>query len=199
MKYLQKIIFVLILLVCCCCSRDPVAPVLNNNGSAIPVNDIKGLSNFAKISETLYRGAQPDKEGFSELKKIGVKTVINLRSSHSDKSMMKGLGLRYLEIPIRAGDVSEENVIKFLKTVTNSENGVIFVHCQHGSDRTGMMIGAYRMYVQGWSREDAIAELANFGFHEIYKSIKRYIEGFDVDLMRQRVKSAADVKLEIVL
>jgi protein tyrosine/serine phosphatase len=61
-----------------------------------PREDIKGLKNFAKVSDILYRGAQPTKEGFAELKKLGIKTVINLRAKHSDEELIKGLDLNYL-------------------------------------------------------------------------------------------------------
>jgi protein tyrosine/serine phosphatase len=198
MKHLQKIVLLLIFLFCACCSRDPVVPIANKQLLAVPVNNINGLSNFAKVSETLYRGAQPDKVGFAELKMMGVKTVINLRSSHSDKRLLQGLGLQYVEIPLTAGDTNDGDVTAFLKIVTDPKNGISFVHCQHGSDRTGMMIAVYRMYVQAWTREDAIAELSNFGFHEIYKSIRRYLEGFDVKSIEQQMKLTELPKIEIV-
>ena len=37
------------------------------------------------MSDQFYRGEQPFPEGFPELKKRGIKTVINLRAFHSDK------------------------------------------------------------------------------------------------------------------
>ena len=45
--------------------------------------------------------------------------------------------------------------------------GPFFVHCQHGSDRTGVCIAAYRIVVQGWTKQDAIREMTggNYGFH----------------------------------
>lgn len=187
MKYLSRLsLTFLILFLACCCNKEP------------PRNDITGLPNFAKVSETLYRGAQPGKEGFTELKKMGVKTIINLRGYHSDRDLIKGLGFQYIEIPLNAGDTDEKNVIKFLKAVANPNNGIIFVHCQHGSDRTGMMIAIYRMFVQGWTADEAMQELPSFGFHEIYSSIREYISKFDVQLMRQKVESAPMPEAEIV-
>jgi len=38
------------------------------------------------------------------------------------------------------------------------------VHCRLGDDRTGMMIAAYRMAVEGWSADDAMLEMQHFGF-----------------------------------
>ena len=59
-----------------------------------------GLPNLYKISDQLYRGAQPEDEGFAELKKMGIKTVINLRSFHSDRANCKKHGLKYVKKPI---------------------------------------------------------------------------------------------------
>ena len=41
---------------------------------------IEGVPNAGKIGEHLYRGAQPKLLAVSELKKIGVTTVVDLRS-----------------------------------------------------------------------------------------------------------------------
>jgi protein tyrosine phosphatase (PTP) superfamily phosphohydrolase (DUF442 family) len=60
-----------------------------------PRDDIPGVGNFAQISPVLYRGAQPTAEGFKELKKMGIKTVVNLRSMHTDRRKIKGCGLRF--------------------------------------------------------------------------------------------------------
>lgn len=39
----------------------------------------------------------------------------------------------------------------------------IYVHCEHGKDRTGLVIGLYRMRYDGWSREKASAEMRKMG------------------------------------
>ena len=49
----------------------------------------EGLPNFYKVTGTLYRGAQPGKKGIKELKKMGIKTIINFRISNQDKKLIK--------------------------------------------------------------------------------------------------------------
>ena len=210
MKYLSKLspdsigipfrgtVAFLIILIACCCNKEPSTTKLIRSDLATPRNDIIGLPNFAKISETLYRGAQPTKEGFVELKKMGVKTIINLRANHSDRELIKGLKLQYVEIPFNAGDTDEKNVIKFLNVVTNPNAGIMFVHCQHGSDRSGMMIAVYRMFVQGWTADESMEELPRFGFHEIYQGIRQYLKEFDVRSIRQKVASSPMPELQII-
>ena len=47
-----------------------------------------GLTNFYEVTTNLYRGAQPTAQGMAELKTMGIKTVLNLRSFHSDSGLV---------------------------------------------------------------------------------------------------------------
>lgn len=140
-----------------------------------------GLSNFFKVSGDLYRGAQPEKAGFGEIKKLGVKTIINLRQLHSDEKLLAGLGLSYVEISSNAATVSDDEVVEFLKAVSDRAKGPFFVHCEHGSDRTGTMCAAYRVVVQGWDRQKAAREMTEggYGFHEGFQNLVKYILNLD--------------------
>ncbi len=42
----------------------------------------------------------------------------------------------------------------------------VYVHCDHGVDRTGMVLAAYRIQVDGWTFERAYEEMRSHGFHE---------------------------------
>src|SRR2546430_16110664 len=108
-----------------------------------PRNDIPGVSNFAKISPVLYRGAQPTPEGFKDLRKMGIKTVVNLRSFHTDRRKIKGSGLRFAHMYCKAWHPESEDVARFLRLMEDKNNHPVFVHCLHGADRTGMMVAAY--------------------------------------------------------
>jgi len=191
-------IIALLLVIGCNGQPTPVVAASGNTVVASPRNDIAGLSNFAWASQSVCRGAQPDAQGFKELKKIGIKTIINLRSMHSDNDMMKGLGLQYCAIPSVAHHSEEEDVIAFLKVATNPAHQPVFVHCQHGSDRTGLMLAIYRIYVQNWSKEDALKELEVFGRHDIYSNIPKFIKAFDVEKMKAKLAAASEPKVEVI-
>lgn len=163
-----------------------------------PRNDIPGLKNFAKVSDELYRGQQPDAEGFRQLKKMGIKTVVNLRAFHSDRSMLTGLKLRYYNISFKTWHAEDEDVVDFLKIMTNKKYHPVFVHCQHGADRTGTMVAVYRVVVQGWDMERAIEEMPNFGFHTIWTNLKKYLRNLDAKKIMEKVKKAAEPDVEIV-
>ena len=197
LRLLSAIILLGLSVLTACNCHETVQGILPDS-AVQPRNDIKGLSNFAQVSETLYRGAQPEPEGFAELKKLGIKTVINLRDNNSDRDELKGLGLQYCEIPSEADDVEEEKIAAFLKVALNPAHQPVFVHCAHGADRTGLMVAAYRIYVQGWKNADALAETNLFGRHKIYKDIPRYISTFDIEAIKKKTETAPEPKIEVI-
>lgn len=150
---------------------------------------LTGVPNFYKINDSLYRGAQPDKKGIENLKKIGIKTIINLRSFNSDRDEMDTLTFNYIHLYAKAWKIEEKEIITFLKTVSDTENQPVFVHCQHGADRTGTMCAFYRIIIQGWSKEDAIDEMVNggYGYHKVWKSLISLIKKIDAENLRNKI------------
>ena len=177
----------------------PAAPETSTTQKLLtPRDDVPGVKNFAKVSDGLYRGEQPTAEGFAELKKMGIKTAVNLRSFHSDHSLLAGTGLQYVHFYCQAWHPEDEDVAKFLKVLKDPNNRPVFVHCQHGADRTGMMVAAYRMVEQSWSSEDAARETHNFGFHMIFTEIQEYLKRFNAAAMAKTVDETAAPKIEVV-
>jgi len=153
--------------------------------------DRPGLPNLNKINDNLYRSAQPKAEGIAELEKLGVKTVLNLRSGSgsADKKILVGSKLGYAHIPMDAGKVNEKNAVDFLKIVTDPKRQPVLVHCQAGADRTGSMCAVYRVVVEGWSKEKALDEMVNGGynFHPWYTNLPEFIRKLDVEKIKAEV------------
>ena len=66
---------------------------------AQPVN-ISGVPNLYKVTDTIYRSAQPTAEGMQNLKAMGIKTIIDLRAFHSDHDELGNTGLVCVSIPM---------------------------------------------------------------------------------------------------
>ena len=149
---------------------------------------LKGVPNLYKVSKTLYRSAQPSKAGMKNLKSIGIVTIVNLRSFHSDRDEIGSMGLGYEHIYIKAWHPEEEDVIKFLKFVANHKRTPILVHCQHGADRTGAMCAIYRVAVEEWTKEEAIREMkkGGYGFHGIWENLVLWINSLDIHNIRKK-------------
>jgi tyrosine-protein phosphatase SIW14 len=169
----------------------PTGPA--RSSGVVPVEGL-GLSNTFQVSETLYRGAQPTPDGFRTLQRLGIRTVVNLRLNHSDVDEIRASGVgpeafAYEQIRMAAWDADEAEVLAFLRIATTPASAPVFVHCEHGSDRTGTMVAAYRVVVQGWSKEAAIREMRDgpFGFHWIWQGLPRFIERMDVARYREEL------------
>jgi len=147
-----------------------------------------GLPNLHKVSDDLYRGAQPTAEGMSELKKMGVRTVVNLRALHSDRDELADTGLAYEHIPMNAWNAETDDIVRFLQIVTDRAKTPVFVHCLHGADRTGTLCAVYRVVVQNWTKDQAIREMkeGGFGHHSIFINLPRFIQDLDVEAIRKK-------------
>lgn len=140
-----------------------------------------GLPNLHRVSPVLYRGAQPTEEGFRELARLGVKSVVSLRGFHSDE-IPPDAGLAYERISFKAWHPEEEDVVRFLELAADPARQPVFVHCQWGADRTGMMCAIARIAFEGWTKEQAIAEMTqgDFGFHPEWQNLVEYVRELDV-------------------
>jgi uncharacterized protein (TIGR01244 family) len=147
---------------------------------------IKGVPNLHKVSDNLYRSAQPEKEGLYALKSLGIKTIVCLRDNHSDEEMLKGYNFIYHSIPVKTWDIKADQVAEFLRIVNDPSQAPVLVHCQHGADRTGTFSAVYRVAVQGWSKENAIEEMkkGGYGFHSIWFHLPSWIKKLDVDQVK---------------
>jgi protein tyrosine/serine phosphatase len=146
------------------------------------------LSNLHQVTTNLYRGAQPSSKGMAELKAMGVKTVVNLRRFHSDKDELTGTDLKQSRLQMDPWHAEDEDVIGFLKIAADTNSLPIFVHCQRGADRTGMMCAMYRVVICNWTKEEAIREMkeGGFNFYPGWKKIVRYVEKADIEKLRER-------------
>jgi protein tyrosine/serine phosphatase len=147
-----------------------------------------GIKNCFQVTTNLYRGAQPTSEGMAQLKAMGIKTVVNLRAWHSDKDKVAGTGLKSVRFEMEPWRGDEDEVIQFLKVVTDTNNLPAFVHCERGADRTGMMCAMCRIALCGWTKPDAIAEMKDggFGFNPAWQGLITFIEKADIADIKRR-------------
>ncbi len=137
------------------------------------------IPRFRQVTAELFRGGQPAPEGFGFLKWRGIKTVINLREEHDERESVEKLGMNYVYIPLDAWDrVPEQAIKRFFNVVNDPASQPVFVHCRRGADRTGFMIGLYRIAEQGWSAQQAYREARAMGLRWWYRGVKSQLHDF---------------------
>ena len=148
---------------------------------------LDGVPNLHKVSDNLYRSAQPTAQGMKNLKRMGIETVVNLRSFHSDRDEIGNTGLGYEHIYMKAWHPERKEIVRFLQIVTNPKRTPVLVHCLHGADRTGTMCAFYRIAVQGWTKEEAIREMTEggFNFHVVFDNLPEWIRELDVESIKK--------------
>jgi protein tyrosine/serine phosphatase len=146
------------------------------------------VPNLHRVSPTLYRSAQPTAAGMQKLRELGVRTIVNLRSFHSDRDEIGETGLAYEHIYMKAWHAEDREVVRFLQIVTDPARQPVLVHCKHGADRTGTMCAIYRVAVQGWTREAALEEMTQggFRFHPVWQNLVAYFERLDIGAIKER-------------
>ena len=147
------------------------------------------LRNVYRVSNELYRGGRLRPAGAALLESMGVKTVVSLRLRRSDWKSVGCANLNHRQIPCKAWRPDECQVVQFLKIATDENCQPVYVYCRHGADRTGMMCAVYRIVVQGWSKEEALCEMAQgpFDYHPIWRRMVQFVEELDVERIRRRV------------
>jgi len=170
----------------------PPVSVARNAQWAVPIT-LEGVPNLHRITPTLYRSEQPTALGMKNLEKLGIRTVINLRFFNNDGKEVEGTSLRTERVKILTWNIDDEHVVQVMRMLRQAENGPFLIHCQHGADRTGLMSAMYRVLEQGWSVDDALAELTNggYGYHSVWTNILKYVRAADLDKLRAAIAAPA--------
>lgn len=136
---------------------------------------------FAEVTANIYRGARPTADNLQDLQQnYEINTVVNIDNdaavAKKEKATAQKLGLEWVSYPLESFSTpTDKDIDNILAQLENaSRRNPIFIHCKHGEDRTGMIVGLYRVLYQGWPKQKAYDEMLKMGFHPFLKSLKKY-------------------------
>ena len=158
-----------------------LAQALATKGQSNSTSPIRGIENFGKVNDNYFRGSQPLADEFAELKKFGIKTVIDLRKDNLKESenLARAAGLQYFNIALTTKQpATTDQTEHFLRLVNAESNWPVFVHCKGGRHRTGQMTAIYRITHDGWTAAQAYEEMKTYDFEDSFfypRTLKKYV------------------------
>ena len=137
------------------------------------------ITAFHQVHSNLYRGGRPNADGLKALAALGVKTILNIDNDSAsiaeETRIARSLGLREISIPLSGfWAPADADVDRILAVMADSAHAPLYIHCQHGHDRTGLLVGLYRIEISHWTVADAWAEMLDLGFHRSLIFLNNY-------------------------
>jgi protein tyrosine/serine phosphatase len=169
-------------------SEEALQSVVDGSKLAAQVKKVEDLPNFHEVHPYLFRGGQPTPAGLNKLKEMGIATIIDLRGSpeqvYNEQKAAHALGMKCINLPMSSQPPTKKQVATFIKEVeraaSGKSNGPVFLHCAHGSDRTGCLVGIWRVTHDGMGYDDAYKEMRKYyftpKFTKLSGAVKQYAE-----------------------
>lgn len=124
------------------------------------------LDNFGVVvPQKLYRCAQPDARGLTDLYALGVRTILKLSTDAESPLLAEQRGFTggVLPFAISMMPAADDLRLGVATLVKLTGEGPVAVHCMKGRDRTGALVGAWRLLVDGWPFPAMMLEREVFG------------------------------------
>lgn len=131
-----------------------------------------GIPNLKQVAPGVYRGGQPTVEGWEWLRAKGITWDLKLNewSECPEPWLFTNASPMWIDYePISLGQqlfgVEDYQMDSILQSLIDRPSN-LYIHCEHGQDRTGLVCAMYRVRIQGWSKADAEKEMLTNGFHK---------------------------------
>lgn len=132
-------------------------------------SSVTGVTNFARLETTVACGGATTPDAVPEIKKMGFKSIINLRlpseagaNVEAEAAAAKTVGINFYNIPFSGQSPDPKVADEFLKTITSPGNEPAYIHCAAGN-RAGAMWMIKRLVVDKWETERAFQEATALG------------------------------------
>ena len=130
---------------------------------------VPGITNFAKVESTVACAGAITTEAVPEIKKMGFKSIINLRlpteagaNVDAEAAAAKSAGIKFYNIPFSGQAPDPKVADSFLDAITTPGNEPAYIHCAAGN-RAGAMWMIKRLAIDHWETDRAYTEAAALG------------------------------------
>jgi protein tyrosine/serine phosphatase len=140
--------------------------------------------NFHIAASGIWRSSQPNKESIIRMRGHGLKSIINLRGDKEtdnwESKLSDSLGINYFSRPIDSREKQDLDYLKgILALAEDSTNQPALIHCLGGKDRTGLIVGMYKLKYSTLPLSEIKKEMIMYGHDneelpEIFNSLEAY-------------------------
>ena len=134
--------------------------------------DIAGISTFAQVESTIACGGTTTPDAIREIKRMGFKTVVNLRLASEqgalvdeEGAIVRSLGMNYVHLPFNIQTPDPKLVENFIAAVAGPANTPAYVHCAAGG-RAAALWMIKRVKADGWTQAAALEEANALGLND---------------------------------
>jgi protein tyrosine/serine phosphatase len=154
-------------------------------------SSIRPPPNFNTVRPGLFRGGHPDIGQMTYLKQLGVKTIVDLEIDdlieatpdqiNDEMINASKLGILLIRMPMSAfepatNDEFDSKIRNIMMIFSDPGLAPVYVHCAHGQDRTGLVVGLERVIIEKLKPEEAYNEMLTIGFHPMFLGLKYYFQ-----------------------
>lgn len=147
------------------------------------------LSNFGIAGDLVWRCAQPDERGVRDFAALGGGVIIklNIEELISEAAWCRAASsnVELRQRPIPTFTCADSMIVKLAAEIQSlvAKQRRVLVHCEHGRERTGLVVSAWLCRHQGWSLDAGLREMRAFGMAGIVEIYDEWA-GLEVQLER---------------
>lgn len=144
-------------------------------------DEISGIRNFSRHSESIAFGGAPTDEALASLKEAGFKTILDLRTpeegTEAERQKVESLGMTYHNIPITPSSITDEKVEEFSRIVDGAGNKPLLIHCA-SSNRVGGLWFIHRALADDVPEAESLDEAKKAGLRSpaLEQVVRDYVE-----------------------
>jgi len=130
---------------------------------------VPGTTYYSQLETTVACGGATTPEAVPEIKKLGFKSIINLRQPteaganiDQEAAAAKTAGIAFYSIPFNTASPDPKVADTFISTITTPGNEPAYIHCAT-ANRASAMWMIKRMVIDKWDADRAAQEAATLG------------------------------------
>jgi protein-tyrosine phosphatase len=94
-----------------------------------------------------------------------------------EETTVRALGMEYLALPLSGSMTPSAARMNEILAAIEKAPSPVFVHCQYGCDRTGIVVACWRIR-HGWTNQKALDEAINYGISPLLVGFKQFVLHF---------------------